>query len=171
MPRESHKRGKSIKKRGISKEQICVATALDRQGNLIIEPLCKGRMTYKELENLYKGHIGENSILCTDSHKSYIRFATDFNLDHKRIKTGKYKEDIYHIQHINNLHSNLKRWMGRFNGVASKYISNYMHWFKWLKIFENDKDSIKTKNFIVQSNVVCAYTKVKDFKLRTLKFV
>ena len=171
MPRESHKRGKSIKKRGISKEQICVATALDRQGNLIIEPLCKGRMTYKELENLYKGHIGENSILCTDSHKSYIRFATDFNLDHKRIKTGKHKEDIYHIQHINSLHSNLKRWMGRFNGVASKYISNYMHWFKWLKIFENDKDSIKTKNFIVQSNVVYAYTKVKDFKLRTLQFV
>ena len=171
MPRESHKRGKSIKKRGISKEQICVATALDRQGNLIIEPLCKGRMTYKELENLYKGNIGENSILCTDSHKSYIRFATDFNLDHKRIKTGKHKEDIYHIQHINSLHSNLKRWIGRFNGVASKYISNYMHWFKWLKIFENDKDSIKTKNFIVQSNVVYAYTKVKDFKLRTLQFV
>ena len=171
MPRESHKRGKSIKKRGISKEQICIATALDRQGNLIIEPLCKGRMTYKELENLYKGHIGENSILCTDSHKSYIRFATDFNLNHKRIKTGKHKEDIYHIQHINNLHSNLKRWMRRFNGVASKYISNYMHWFKWLRIFESDKDSIKTKNFIVQSNVVCAYTKVKDFKLRTLKFV
>ena len=164
MPRESHKRG-------ISKEQICIATALDRQGNLIIEPLCKGRMTYKELENLYKGHIGENSILCTDSHKSYIRFATDFNLNHKRIKTGKHKEDIYHIQHINSLHSNLKRWMGRFNGVASKYISNYMHWFKWLKIFENDKDSIKTKNFIVQSNVVYAYTKVKDFKLRTLQFV
>ena len=171
MPRESHKRGKSIKKRGISKEQICIATALDRQGNLIIEPLCKGRMTYKELENLYKGHIGENSILCTDSHKSYIRFATDFNLNHKRIKTGKHKEDIYHIQHINSLHSNLKRWMGRFNGVASKYIYNYMHWFKWLRIFESDKDSIKTKNFIVQSNVVYAYTRVKDFKLRTLQFI
>ena len=128
-------------------------------------------MSYKELENLYKGHIGEKSILCTDNHKSYIRFATDFNLDHKRIKTGKHKEDIYHIQHINSLHSNLKRWMGRFNGVASKYISNYMLWFKWLKIFENDKDSIKTKNFMIQSNVACAYTKVKDFKLRTLQFI
>ena len=52
MPRKSRKRGKEIKKRGISKEQICVATALDRQGNLIIEPLCKGRMTHKELERL-----------------------------------------------------------------------------------------------------------------------
>ena len=47
MPRKSRKRGKEIKKRGISKEQICVATALDRQGNLIIEPLCKCRMTHK----------------------------------------------------------------------------------------------------------------------------
>ena len=103
MPRKSRKRGKEIKKRGISKEQICVATALDRQGNLIIEPLCKGRMTHKELERLYKGHIGESSILCTDSHKSYIKFASDFNLDHKRIKTGKHKEGIYHIQHINSL--------------------------------------------------------------------
>ena len=29
-------------------------------------------------------------------------------------------------RHINNLHSNLKKWMRRFNGVESKYISNYM---------------------------------------------
>ena len=171
MPRKSRKRGKEIKKRGISKEQICVATALDRQGNLIIEPLCKGRMTHKELERLYKGHIGEGSILCTDSHKSYIKFATDFDLEHKRIKTGKHKEGIYHIQHINALHSNLKKWMGRFNGVSSKYISNYMQWFKWLRVFETDRDSIKTKNFIVQSNVTYAYTKVKDFRLRAPQFI
>lgn len=30
-------------------------------------------MTHKELERLYKEHIGE------DSHKSYIKFDTDFN--------------------------------------------------------------------------------------------
>ena len=71
--RKSRKRSKEIKKRGISKNQICVAIALDRQGNLIIELLCKVRMTHKELERLYKEHIGE------DSPKSYIQFATDFN--------------------------------------------------------------------------------------------
>lgn len=92
MPRKSRKRGKEIKKRAISKVQICVATALDRQDNLIIEPLCKGRMTHKELERLYKGHIGESSILCTDSHKSYIKFATDFHLDHKCIKHVRVKK-------------------------------------------------------------------------------
>ena len=49
------------------------------------------RMTHKEPERLYKGHIGESSILYIDSHNSYIKFAIDFNLDHKRIKTGSIK--------------------------------------------------------------------------------
>lgn len=127
MPIKSRKRGKQLKKMVISKEQICLATAIDRQANLIIEPLCKDRMTHKE--------------------------------------------DIYHIQHVNSLHSNLKKWMRRFNGVASKYISNYMQWFKWLRIFETDKDSEKTKNFIVQSNFAYSYTKIKDYRLRTPQFI
>lgn len=46
-----------------------------------------------------------------------------------------------------------------------------MQWFKWLRLFETDRDYIKTKNFIVQSNVAYSYTKIKDFKLRTLEFM
>lgn len=65
MQRHSRKRGKQVKKRGISKEQVCIATAIDRQGNLIMELACKGRITSNELETLYEGHIGHNSILCT----------------------------------------------------------------------------------------------------------
>lgn len=61
--------------------------------------------------------------------------------------------------------------MVRFNSVAIKYISNYMQWFKWLRIFESYRDSIKTKNFIVQGNVAYFYTKIKDFKLRTPQFI
>lgn len=89
MPRKLHKRGKQVKKRGISSEQVCVATALDRQGNLIMELLCTGRMTVDELEKLYSGHIVGDTILCTDSYKSYIQFTSDMGLEHKRIKRGK----------------------------------------------------------------------------------
>ena len=88
MTRPSRKRGKQVKKRGISIEQVCVATALDREGNLIIELLCTGRMTSNELKRLYNNRIGEDSILCTDSHKSYIQFAKDMELEHKKIKRG-----------------------------------------------------------------------------------
>lgn len=75
MIRKSRKRGKQAKKRGISNEQVCIATAINRQGNLIMELLCKGRMTHQELERLYEGRIGDNSILCTDSLKSYIQIT------------------------------------------------------------------------------------------------
>ena len=51
-----------------------------------MELLCKGRMTHQELERLYEGHVRDNSIFCTDSHKSYVQFAKDFSLEHKRIK-------------------------------------------------------------------------------------
>ena len=171
MPRESRKRGKEINTRGISKEFACVLCGVDRLGNIYTGLICDGRPKYTDIDRALSEVVEDNSILCTDSHKSYIKFATDFNLEHKRIKTGKHKEGIYHIQHINSLHSNLKKWMGRFNGVASKYISNYMQWFKWLRIFETDRDSIKTKNFIVQSNVAYSYTRIKDFKLRTPQFM
>lgn len=71
------------------------------QGNLILELLYTGRMTSKELEKLYSGHIGEDTIFYTCSHKSYMQFAINIGLKHKKIKRGKHKEDIYHIQHIN----------------------------------------------------------------------
>jgi len=86
-------------------------------------------------------------------------------------KRGRHKEDVYHIQHINAVHSNLKRWMRRFNGIATKYISNYLKWFKWLDTFSTEKDTVKTKNFIVQSNVPYNYTMIKDFKIRQPIFV
>ena len=171
MPRPSRKRGKQVKKRGISNEQVCVATALDRQRNLIIELLCTGRMTSDELKKLYNNRIGEDSILCTDSHKSYMQFAEDMELEHKRIKRGKHKEDIYHIQHINSLHSSLKRWMNRFNGVATKYLGNYMKWFKWIDTFSAEKESIQIKSFMLHSHIPYSYTKIKEFKNRMPIFV
>jgi hypothetical protein len=75
MPRKSRKRGKEVSKRGINKEQICIATAIDRNNNIVMEMVCKGRIRSKDLERLYVEHLEEGSIICTDSHKSYIQFS------------------------------------------------------------------------------------------------
>lgn len=171
MPRPPRKRGKQVKKRGISNEQVCVATAIDRNNDLIIEMVCKGRVRHNDLERLYKGHICENSIICTDSHKSYIQFATDLKLDHKRIMRGHYKNGIYHINHINSLHSKFKEWMLRFHGVSTKFLVNYLYWFKWLQNFSEDKEIIKNKNLLVHSTINFVDTKINNFKGRKPIFV
>lgn len=60
--------------------------------------------------------------------------------------------------------------MDRFNGVATKYLSNYMYWFKWLRYFDIEKDTIKSKHLIGQSHTSHCETKVKDFKIRKAIF-
>ena len=89
MPRNSRKRGKEIKKRGISKEQVCISTAIDRGNNIILEMVTKGRIKTNDLERLYIGHLDRGSVICTDSHKSYIKFAKDNASEHIMIATGK----------------------------------------------------------------------------------
>lgn len=168
LPRTPHKRGKSGKKRGISNEKICVFTAKDRDAGLIIEPLCKGRMTSNQLEQLFKGHIEKNSILCTDSHKSYIQLENSLTLTHIQIEPKKYTNGIYHIQHINSLHSGLKGWMERFHGVATKYLDNYMHWFKWLEKSVNILFSLTPKLLFLTGIKTLGFIKISDFKFKKL---
>ncbi|AGX41345.1 hypothetical protein FHU23_002302 [Clostridium saccharobutylicum] len=61
--------------------------------------------------------------------------------------------------------------MNRFNGAATKYISNYIKWFKLLQIFDTDKERIKIKNFMVQINVTHSYIKIKDLKNRDSMYI
>ena len=44
----------------------------------------------------------------------------------QRVKLG-----VYHIQHVNSMHARLKRWIRAcFCGVSTKYLQNYLNWFK-----------------------------------------
>ncbi len=62
-----------------------------------------------------------------DSHKSYIGFATNHVAHHYRIPRGKHKTGVYHINHVNSLHSKFKNWIRQFNGVSTKFLSNYLY--------------------------------------------
>lgn len=61
--------------------------------------------------------------------------------------------------------------MNRFNGVATKYLANYMYWFKRLEIFNTEENTIKSKNLLVQSHTSHTDTKLKDFRIRERIYV
>ncbi len=171
MPRPARKRGKEVKKRGISSEQVCVLTGLDRYGNIYMELICKGRFKSSDLNRVLEGRIDQDSTLCTDSHKGYIQFAKEFNLEHKPIKSGRYlTEDFYSIQRLNSFHSRLKNWMKNFNGVSTKYLVNYLYWFKWLEYIKDDKEVIKGKHTLIQAVSSQLEIKIEDYKTRQALF-
>lgn len=171
MPRTSRKRGKEIKVRGISHEQVCIATAIDRNNNIVFEMVTKGRIKTSDLDRLFKNRIDPDSVICTDSHKSYIKFAHDNVAEHIKIARGKHKNGIYHISHVNSLHSKFKKWIKPFNGVATKYLANYLHWFKWLQTFSDEKDVIKAKHLLINASTKLTDTRLEHYKTRKPLYV
>lgn len=102
---------------------------------------------------------------------SYIKFAKNLDVELQQTKRGKHKGGIYHIQHINAFHSKLKEWMNGFHSVATKYLANYMYWFKWFQFFYTEKDTVKTKHLLVQSYISHSDTKLKYFKIREAIYI
>lgn len=132
LPRPARKRGGESSMRGLSREQICVGTAIDRQNNVIMGILCRGRVTTDSLNGLYTGRVEEASTICTDSASAYRGYSERHMLAHRRIPSGRYSDGEFTLSRVNSLHSNLKTWMRRFNGVSTKHLANYLAWYSWL---------------------------------------
>ena len=126
------KRGNQTHVRGLSHEKVCVPCAVNRNGLSIAKITNLGKVGSKDIHNAFDNRIFANSILCTDDTRAYNDFANTNNLELIKLKTGKSKSGIYHIQHINSYHSILKNWIRRFHGVATKYLNNYLIWHNFV---------------------------------------
>ena len=131
LPRKARKRGGQAKKRGTSKDQVCVLTAIDREKNDWMKPVCLGNMSREYLEGDFANAIPKDSVLITDKHRSYQNFAANREMTHKRLYSYQPARGAYHLQNVNALHSQLKRFIRPFNGVATKYLDNYLVFWQW----------------------------------------
>lgn len=157
IPRESRKRGGQANKRGLSNEQACVVCGLDRQGNVRSKVSNLGKISAKDLTRVYTHKVKNGAIFCTDSEKSYRKFAKENGFRLIQLERGKYKQGIYHINHINSYHSHLKSFVAHFKGVATKYLDNYLVWNQ-LK----NKNMSKSFNEIASQNVQIRNLEIKN---------
>ena len=147
LPREKHVRGSQLphlainpwrpqlKKRGVSNDKICVACMVSRDGGVISRTVSKGRPTADCVESVLNGIIAPGAHFCTDRHTSYLKYAKSANLDHIRVKgtTGS-MYGIYHIQHVNQFHQQLRKFVDEdLHGVSTKHLHKYLAWNVFLK--------------------------------------
>lgn len=126
--RLAHRRGEKAGKRGLSKEQVCVACGLDRQGAVLSKISNLGKVSSADLVRVYSGKVEKDSIFCTDSEKAYKRFAAQKGYRLIQLESGKHRLCVYHINNVNAFHNNLKRFMDKFRGVSTKHLDNYLIW-------------------------------------------
>lgn len=133
LERKARKRGKSVKKRGITNDQVAVIVSTDRKNTIDINVSCLGRITKENITQAIGSKVEDRTILCTDGHVSYKGFAIDNSIEHHVLRANIKqftKQKKFHIQHVNSMHSRMKNWIdNQLLGVASKYLQGYMNWF------------------------------------------
>lgn len=134
LNRPGRKRGTDPKKPGISDDKVTVIVTADRKKGLNMTYCGHGRLTKKEIVDSLCKPLPSNTILCSDGHVSYKGYANDNHLKHVVLRADlkqHVKKGGFHIQHINSLHNRLKKWITNvFWGVSTKYLQNYLNWFK-----------------------------------------
>jgi len=139
LQRNPRKRGGKAKQRGLSKEQVCVFVGRDRNQNTI--DYVFDQFNADNLSELLNDTLSKDVLLCSDSKPVYKRYTACNKIKHGYInlsKGEKVKKEIVHIQNVNAYHSRLKKWMDRFNGVATKYLESYLSWYRELDEFNMD---------------------------------
>lgn len=152
--RKPRKRGGSSQFRGISREQICVLIARDRQKATYSGVLGRGRLVKSQLDKAIGSKLSSDNTLCTDAWRAFSTYAKDKGIvEHYRFKSDGVERvrGIYHIQNVNNYHSRLKGWIQRFNGVATKYLDHYLSWFQFLDIVKHRSDNGSISKMLVES--------------------
>jgi transposase-like protein len=129
LPRPARKRGGKAMRRGLSREQIPVLVARDRHGAVVDAVLPD--QSKAAIKKVLGGKLGKDNILCIDGGNGLWGFVNEEKIPFKLVLSGKYVHEIdpiFHIQNVNGYHHRLKSWMVRFNGVATKYLPNYLGW-------------------------------------------
>lgn len=130
LDRPARKRGGKAGKRGLSDEQVPVLIARDR--NKATADRILDDRSEKSIAGLLGPLVAPDAILVSDGAHAYRAFADKANILHVGlvISQGERRWGIYHVQNVNAYTSQLKRWMRRFNGVATKYLDSYLGWHR-----------------------------------------
>jgi transposase-like protein len=166
LERPARKRGKGIhepKTRGISKDKVAVIVSSDRKGNKHLRVAKRGRISVNDIRKVLGGKLEKGTVLCTDAHHSFTAFAKAEEIEHHTIKASskEYKRGNYHVQHVNQIASELKHWMDHFNGVSTKYLQNYLNWYAVQSFIEKTVIPAQTTAKLITAST-CAWTLFKN---------
>jgi transposase-like protein len=132
--RRPHRRGERASQRGLSAAQVPALIARDRAGHTADAVLPD--LGAEAIGAVLGPVVAGDAVLCSDGAKAYAAFAAERGIRHEPIDVAagvRVRDGAFHIQNVNAYHGRLKGWIGRFNGVATRYLPNYLGWRRALE--------------------------------------
>jgi len=118
------KRGEPSKKRGLSRDKVCIITAVERLGLAIAHSFNTAKPTSKNCEE-FAHYIKNSSYIWTDGLESYSKMLNEKNCKRVIVKSYKEYDSVNHLNNVNSFHSAISNQYKKYRGVASKYINRY----------------------------------------------
>ena len=121
------------RKRGLSKQKLCIAVAIDVHKNPVAVACGHGKPSTKRMKDGLLAHLKEGSVIVHDmekAHKGLVKAAKCTDEAYK----ADVKDPIYLecMAMVNNLCSWLKRYLWRFTGMDPANLQSYLNWYVYL---------------------------------------
>ena len=114
--RAARKHGGKASKRGLSNEQVCLFAGVQREGSAYMHCVNYGKPSKKEIEEAFDNHVTDDAMYITDGLSGYSILS---ELTSCQVVNAKREYSLfYHINHVNNLHSQFKDRYEGYRGVG-----------------------------------------------------
>ncbi len=142
IPRTPHKRGTDSSSKSKS-THACILCAVERNRTYSGIIPCRGTPNLQILNLCLSDKFSDDCIVMTDGLRTYGAFFKNTGVEHIALPPSGCTrkpavKGVYHLNNVNALHSRLGTFLRKYNGVSTKYLSNYLGFFLWL---ENNKNA------------------------------
>ena len=129
LDRKPRRRGGKARKRGLSREQVPILVAADRAGETLSRTL--PALNADSVKEALEPVVATDALLVSDANRCYRPVAAALDIPHETINrsAGERVRGALHIQTVNSRHSEIKGFLRRFRGGATKYLDSYLRWF------------------------------------------
>jgi transposase-like protein len=150
LSRQPRKRGNDYKRNNKEGriETVQILSAVNDKGDKFFRVVVSKKLTKELMEKTgLKERIKENSVVISDKSSTLKSYFKDIPAIKYRPITSSLRVDSrnkkINLQQVNNVHSLVRRFLHRFNGVSSKYLQNYLGWFAYIEKLLKYKNTIK----------------------------
>ncbi|MDV4150024.1 hypothetical protein R0131_04160 [Clostridium sp. AL.422] len=181
----------------INKEKVFIACAMDSNKTLLSKVISINSISLNSINSNFSYNLDKSAVLSAYNDRYFKAYSTKHNCSLLPIQNETMSHiinvlesnnlrytnsfNIKNIKHLNSLlpdkclfiHSfslNIKRWLVRFRGVATKYLEHYLNWH--IIEFKNEYKTFKLNQIdlfreFLNENV---FVKIKDFSNYGLMF-
>ncbi len=156
--------------------QVMINTAMDRNGHVLTRIVEKDKFNPNSdkkpdtMLSFFEGRVSKNTTLCAFDSKKYRSAASSLNINLKKTRS-RMNEFFYTVNNVLRYHVDLKAWLANFNGVATKYLNNYLAWYAFLFRAQKLNKLNRISDLFMEFSTIDLYITKEKIKNREVEFI